>query len=184
MQILLPTVFSACARWVGTTFIGRNATSFRADVPGFIARWMFRVGTLGAAIQLPITGIVLIFTLVAIIGGLTHLGPSKPSKELLVGPYLLINYAVWAGWGWRSRRLRSKTVSILFWLGSAAFYAAHPVQVWMESGSLVVLFQELWDPFSPALVWFLTMTGLSLIALVLEIFRPKQVPQPAEKLAT
>jgi len=162
-----------CGNWFVSTFTARDAAPFRADIPGFLAKWLFRIGTIGAAIQVPISCFVLIYTFVFLIGGLIYGKPFGPAKEMVIVPYVLVSYAVWIGWGWRSRKPRNMAMSMMFWLVSAAFNAILPAQALMESESFAEFFHGLWSPFSPGLLWFIALSGVSLLAFFFEIFQPR-----------
>ena len=164
------------ANWILSTFSGRDTARFQRDIPGVLAKWLFRIGTIGAVIQIPITFFVLLYTIAFLIGGLIYGKPYGVSKEMLICPYLLAGYAVWVGWGWRSRKPRNMKICVLFWLASAGFYLMLPVHIWMDSESTGDFFGDLWNPF---LLWYIGVTSVSLIALLLEFFIPRYDVQAA-----
>src|SRR5688572_27929481 len=69
------------------------------DIAGRIALWLFRIGILWALILAPVT----LFLLFERVWGLWR-----------VGVYLLIGFAVWGGWYWRSRKERHSQQPLCF----------------------------------------------------------------------
>src|SRR4051812_5626068 len=123
------------------------------DVPRRIAHWLFTLGFLWAGIAVVPT----ILTLVSVFDR----GPSL----WRVSVYLLIGYAVWAGWLWRSRQNRPLRGFSGFLLFLAAGDSIFFVFLLTKTQEPKVLFFEgdwlfLW--------WWIAATTASLAALILE----------------
>ena len=168
MRIPLLADITNAVGWISRAFTGDAPSQKQRDVPGWLARWLFRIGTVWAAMLLPITGFSCIFTTASLVD---HLMSSRPwgslDRTLFIIPYILAGYAVWVGWGWRSRQPRKVTLCILFWLASAGFNVVEPVHIWLDCESLADFLGLLWNPL---LLWGIGATGVSLIALILEFF--------------
>jgi hypothetical protein len=154
-------------RWVSCTFKGDQPTRNKQDIPMRMALWLFRVGTIWAALLFPVT-VVFSFTTVVLLFGLLEYGKSAASlgSGIWVCPYLLSGYAVWIGWGWRSRQTRSVFMSASFWFASAGFSAVQPIRFWMES-------HEFWIMLYPNLLWSIVVVVASLAGVALELMRYK-----------
>lgn len=151
------------ANWIWGTFTGSDTLRHRRDIPGLLARWLFRIGTIWAVVLLPVTVMVCFVFTVFVLAGLGT-GKSMGGGAMLC-PYLLTGYALWVGWGWRSRKPRNVVMCVLFWLASAGFNVMQPVHIWMETHSVLALL------FPPPL-WGIVATGASLTALVFEFSPP------------
>jgi hypothetical protein len=90
----------------------------------------------------------------------------KIDHGILIAPLLLTGYAVWVGWGLRSRGPMNRIVCGVIWLASAGYNVMQPVHAWMDS-------HDPWILLVPLPLWGIVTTSASLIALVLEFFRPK-----------
>lgn len=160
--------------WIGQTFRQGTSEETKRDIPGWIARWFFRIGTIWAAILLPIMGIVCLIFFVAILGMVTHMAPIKSTDKIwLLCPYLISGYAIWLGWGWRSRKPRNVALCSLFWLASAAFNVMQPIHFWMDSHSFLIMLY-------PPPLWGIITTVGSLVALGWE-FLPTKGKSRVEK---
>jgi hypothetical protein len=154
---------------ISSAFNGRTAVLDRRDIPGRLATWLFRVGTIWAALLAPVIVIACALTIIFLLAGLVLGKPYGPSREMWLCPYLLAGYAIWLGWGWRSLQPRNKLVSILFWLASAGFHVIFPVHIRMDAGSFLGFLGVTWNPL---LLWEIAATGMSLLALGFEFSRP------------
>lgn len=177
MRISFSDDMGKVASWISRTFSGDEAKQYQPDIPGRLARWLFRIGTVLAALLAPITGLIFIITIVVLAD---HFLSSQPfgtiGREVLICPYLFAGYAVWLGWGWRSRKPRNVALSVLFWLASAGFHVIQPIHTWMDCESVLNFFELLWNPL---LLWSIGATSASLIAILFEFFlaarRPDQI---------
>jgi hypothetical protein len=143
------------------TFSGGDSAQDKQDIPGQVARWLFRIGTVWAVLLIPITTLVCAITPFALVVCLTgHHSFGRP-EQWLICPYLISGYAIWIGWGWRSRKPRNLMMCALFWLVSAGFNVMQPVHIWMDSHSL-------WTLLYPPPLWGSLATVGSLVALSFE----------------
>lgn len=149
------------SRWIFTTFKGDGCPHGRHDIPGQIAKWLFRVGTIWAVLLIPVTLIfcaIIPFALLACLTG--HHSFGKPEQWLLC-PYLISGYAIWIGWGWRSRQPRNIVMCILFWLLSAGFNVMQPLHFWMDS-------HDVWVLLYPPPLWGIVATTGALAGILFE----------------
>jgi len=132
--------------------------AIQRDIAGKIALWLFRLGILWAFILAPVT----VMSLLSVFG---------PGLNLWrLGVYLLIGFAVWGGWRWRSRKRRSLRASAAFWLFSAAFNSAFVVYVvTTESEWFKIL---LYDETAFYGWWWIAVTLASLVAFAFEFASP------------
>ena len=128
------------------------------DIPGRIARWLFRIGIVWAVILVPFT----------IVSFLSVFGRGTSFWQL--GVYCLFGLAVWFGWRWRSRQRRALKFSAVLWLTSAAFNSAFIVYLIATEAQWrkILIFDEtafyLW--------WWLAATMASLVAFAFEFTLP------------
>jgi len=157
--------------WITRTFKGDDITPPGQDTPGRLARWLFRIGTVWAALLAPVAGLALIVTIVVLADhGLSSHPFGTIGREMLICPYLLAGYAVWFGWGWRSRKPRNTLLSVLFWLASAGFHIMQPIHIWMDCETAWDFIGVLWNPL---LLWSIGAVSVSLAALLFEVILPK-----------
>ena len=149
------------ARWFAGTFSGGDCAQNKRDLPGQIARWLFRIGAVWAVLLVPVTIICCAVFPFALVVCLTQHHSFGRWEQWLICPYLLSGYAVWIGWGWRSRKPGNLMICILFWLASACFNVMQPVHIWMDSHSL-------WALLYPPPLWGSVVTIGSLVALLFE----------------
>ena len=147
--------------WIAHAFKGGDVQR-KGDVPGLIAKWLFRIGTVWACILLPITVIFGVTTLgmaALSIADRTNLKTMGHGWE--IAPFLFCGYAVWIGWGWRGLKIKGLAPRVLFWVISAAFNLIIPVMAWKNEHTL-------WLMFMPNLLWGIPASAASLVALSLE----------------
>ena len=128
------------------------------DIPGQIARWLFRIGFIWAVILIPCF-IVALSTL-----------PSLQVFAFGLVVYILAGYSVWIGWRWRSHQRRTLQASVAFWLISALFNGVFVIWfIATTPASLEALFHfdalHLW--------WGIAASICSLVALYYELTQPK-----------
>ena len=124
------------------------------DIPGHIARWLFRIGIIWAVIlALPTVGALLsVFDSVW--------------RMWQIGIHLLIGFVVWIGWRWRSRGPRRLVASIVFWLFSAAYnFALIVLLIATESEWAKIL---IFDETAFYCWWWIAVTLASLVAFAFE----------------
>ena len=155
------------ADWFLHTFSGRDAQQRKDDVPGLMARWMFRIGLVWACILLPVTAIFTVISMAALIGSVAYPGSLKSTDQSwAIAPFLLSGYAIWIGWGWRSRKVRRLATCVSFWAVSAAFNSLIPVQAWRNAHAI-------WVMFMPNVLWSILVAAASLVAIFLEFRLPR-----------
>ncbi|MFO0914782.1 MAG: hypothetical protein U0795_17620 [Pirellulales bacterium] len=124
------------------------------DIPRRIARFLFIVGVFW--------GLVLVVPTIASIG----LSFQRGFRGWIIVGYLLSGFAVWGGWLWRSRQLRSLEGSVGLWVSSFVVNAAFPV--------ILVATQSRWpqiflhDEMRFLLWWWILASVLSVVAGVAE----------------
>lgn len=129
------------------------------DIPGNIARWLFRIGIIWAVI-------LLLPTVGALLSAF-----DRAWRMWLLGVYFLVGYGVWIGWRWRSRQCRALVASAAFWLFSAAFNSAFIVLLIATESQWpkILIFDETafygW--------WWIAVTLASLVALAFEFRTPR-----------
>jgi hypothetical protein len=176
MRTLLD-VKAKAANWISGRFSGGETERYQRDLPGRLARWLFRIGTVWAAILAPIACVCFILTIVVLADYCFSRGSfGTIDRGVFIFPYLLAGYAVWLGWGWRSQKPRNRTICVLMWLASAGFNVMQPVHTWMDCERAVDFFELLWNPL---LLWSIGATCLSLLALVFEFSLPRHEDQAA-----
>jgi len=124
------------------------------DIPRRIARFLFIVGIFWA--------LFLILPTLASIG----LSFQRGDRWWMAATYLLCGFAVWGGWRWRSRQLRSLPSSVVLWVASLAVNTVFLV--------LLVASQDHWpqilihDEVAFILWWWVIASALSLVAGICE----------------
>ena len=134
------------------------------DISGSIARLLFAIGALWALFLIILLGIGIVFAI--------SLSPETLGVWLLVA-YLVCGFAVWIGWGWRSRRIPPLRSSLALWLGSFVVNALFPCVLIAEgSGSDILSL----DGNAAVFWWWAIASTLSLVAFFYE-FRLSKADQ-------
>jgi hypothetical protein len=134
------------------------------DIPRRIARFLFIVGIFWA--------LLLILPTLASIG----LSFQRGGRSWMGATYLLCGFAVWGGWHWRSRQLRSLPTSVVLWGASLVVNAVCLV--------LLVADEDRWpqilihDEMAFMFWWWVIASVLSLVAGICE-FRVLRYAQEA-----
>lgn len=135
------------------------------DIPGNIARLLFRVGIIWAIILAPFA--ILSFLPVF----------SRGESLWPLGVYLLCGVGVWGGWYWRSQRQPPLRISAAFWIFSAVFNSAFIiVLVVTQSQWLNILIH---DETAFYLWWWMAATLASMVAFAFEFTSRRITPQSA-----
>lgn len=124
------------------------------DIPRRIARFLFILGIFWA--------LFLILPTLASIG----LSFQRGGRWSLAAAYLLCGFAVWGGWRWRSRQLRSLPASVGLWIASLLVNAVFLVVLIADEGRWPQVFIR--DQMAFVLWWWLLASVLSLVAGVCE----------------
>ena len=132
----------------------RRTVKAHHDIPQRIARLMFFIGILWA--------LFLVVPLVAMTSMIFLAGP-KPLPMML---HIFCGYAVWMGWFWRSRRLRSLFSSSLLWSCSFIVNATFIIHAFPTGPQWQRVFYD--DPMALMFFWWLIASLLSLVALAYE----------------
>jgi len=134
------------------------------DIPGLIARWLFRLGFIWAIILIPCL-IIAVFSLL-----------SFEMAPFVIVVYILAGYLVWIGWCWRSRLRRTLRASAAFWLGSTLFNSIFII--WCFSRTPGRLLSGLFFDFHAFNLWWGLVSSIcSLIALYYE-FKSSKYDNP------
>ena len=148
--------------WIAHAFKGGDAQR-KGDIPGLIAKWLFRIGAVWACLLLPVTVIFGSITLgMAALSLTDHSVFKMIDHGWVIAPFLFCGYAVWIGWGWRGLKIKGITFRILFWAISAAFNLILPVLAWKNEHAL-------WLMFMPNVLWPILASAASLVALCFEL---------------
>jgi hypothetical protein len=142
-----------------------DAMTTQRDIPGSIAKWLFRIGIIWAVILVP-------FTIVAF---LSVFGRGLRFWQL--GFYFLIGFAVWGGWWWRSRQRRSLRAVAAFWFFSAAFNSGFIVYLIATESQWTKILA--FDESAFYLWWWIAATVASLVALAFEFALQRDETRPA-----
>jgi hypothetical protein len=130
-----------------------HTMTIQTDIPGHIARWLFRLGIVWAIILVPVT-IVLIL-------------PSRRGGGLLLlALYYLIGFAVWLGWRWRGHQRLTRRDATIFWLFSAAYNSSFIIYFIANGAHWTRVM--LYDQTAYFAWWWVVATLASLVALVFE----------------
>lgn len=157
--------------WLWQTLSLHTPAEKNGDVSGWIARWLFRIGTIWAVILIPITAVSGLIFVMGIEGLFLGMPLKSTDRGWLIGPYLLAGYGIWLGWGWRSRKPGNLLLCCLFWLTSAAFNVMEPIHIWQDSHNFL-------DLLFPPPLWGIITTIGSLAALISEFVSPTRNTLP------
>ena len=136
----------------------------QSDISGQIARWLFRLGIIWAIILVPIT--IFLFL------------PSRSGMGLWpLGIYILIGFAVWLGWRWRSKERPALRVAVAFWLFSAAFNSSFVIYFIANGPHWTRVL--LYDQTAYFAWWWIAASLASLVAFAFEFTLHKRETRPA-----
>jgi hypothetical protein len=124
------------------------------DIPGRIAKWLFRIGIIWAVILAPVT-------VVALMSAFDRVWRWWPFAI-----YILVGFGVWFGWRWRSRGRRALGLSAAFWLFSAAFNSAFVVHIIVTESQWPKIL--IYDQTAFYSWWWIAVTIASLVAFCFE----------------